>query len=299
MSLLSRIEIPAEGGVFSCLAGGPAPGTAPFIHFAHATGMNAETYRPILEQLASRYTVRALDLRGHGLTTVPADPRRLRSWSTYVRDLAGVLAGFGQKAILVGHSMGGAVSADVAALHPSLAAGLLMVDPAVVPRRAVPALAIGRVTGLMRKLPMAEQAARRRAGWPGREAILKAYTGRGAFKTWGPEFLSAYIEGGTIPQDDGTIRLACAPAWEARTFATINLTFWRRLGQIKAPVSVLYADTHSTLGRRGAATVQKSLPNAVVERVPGSSHFIPMEFPERVIAAVDRLVEYVPSTKSA
>ncbi|TDP49152.1 alpha/beta fold hydrolase [Zavarzinia compransoris] len=291
MSLLARIEIPAEGGFFSGLAGGPPLGSAPLVHLAHATGMNAETYRPILEALARRYTVRALDLRGHGFSTVPADPRRLRSWSRYARDLAGILEGWGQPAFLVGHSMGGAISTEVAALHPGLAAGLLLIDPAVVPKRAVPALAFGRVTGLMRRFPLAEQAAKRRADWPGREVMLKAYTGRGAFKTWRPEFLDAYVQGGTTDKPDGTIALACAPAWEAQTFATIGLSFWRRVPKLVCPVGVLYADKGSTLGRRGAASLSKVLPAAAVTRVPESTHFIPMEFPAVVEQAIDALVE--------
>ncbi len=290
MSPLARIEIPARSGHFSCLAGGPPMGQAPLVHFAHATGFNAETYAPLLAPLCERYTVRAVDLRGHGLSTVPAEAGRLRSWLRYVHDLVPVLQGFGQKAVLVGHSMGGAVSAELAALHPELVAGLLMIDPAVVPRAAVPAMALARATGLARKIPLAERAARRRAVWASREAMIEAWRGRGAYKTWQPGILDAYVQGGTIEQQDGMVRLACTPAWEARTFSTISLAFWRRISRVTCPVTALYAEHQSTLRADGARTLKALHPEAVVEQVPGTSHFIPMEQPEKVIAAVDALV---------
>lgn len=298
-SKLSRIEIPASKGVFSCLAGGPPLGQAPLIHLAHATGMNAQTYAPLLERLAARYTVRAVDLRGHGLTTVPAEPSRLRSWERYVHDLVPILEQWGQPAILVGHSMGGAVSGELAAVHPSLAAGLLMIDPAVAPRAAVPALAIARATGFNRRFPIAEQAAKRRAVWPSREMLIAGYRGRGAFKTWGPGFLENYIDGGIRPAADGAVELTCAPAWEAKTFSTISLMFWRRISRLRCPVSVLYAEHHSTLRDEGARTLRKLHPAATLEKVPGSSHFIPMESPDLVIAAIDALAARAKAQKAA
>ncbi|PWR22742.1 alpha/beta hydrolase [Zavarzinia aquatilis] len=298
LSLLHRIEIPAGDGHFSCLAGGPELGRAPLVHLAHATGMNAETYRALLEVLAERYTVRAVDLRGHGLSTVPAQASRLKSWARYVHDLVPILQGFGQKAILVGHSMGGAVSAELAALHPELAAGLLLIDPAVVPRVAAPAFALARLAGLSHRLPLAERASKRKDVWPSRAVMVKAYGGKGAFKTWGPGFLEAYVEGGTFDNPDGSVRLSCSPAWEAKTFSTIGLSFWRRVARVKCPVSVLYAEHQSTLGAKGAAALQALQPKAAIARVPGSSHFIPMEFPAAVIEAIDALRARV-ATESA
>lgn len=298
-SLLSRIEIPASGGAFSCLAGGPPLGQAPLVHFAHATGMNAQTYQPLLEELATRYTVRAVDLRGHGLSTVPAMPSRLRSWERYIRDLVPIMEHWGQRAILVGHSMGGAVSCELAATHPRLVSGLLMIDPAVVPRLAVPAMAVARLTGLMRPIPLAAQAAKRRATWPDRDTLLKAYTGRGAFKSWAPGFLEHYIDGGTRENADGTLRLSCAPAWEAQTFSSISLKFWPRLARLSCPLGVLYAERNSTLREDGASLVRRLHPTAAIEKVPGSSHFIPMEQPRAVVAAIDALVARAAAQKAA
>lgn len=83
---------------------------APLLHFAHATGFNAETYRRFLEQLSASFRVVASDARGHGRTTLPAIPERLTSWETYELDLEELLGVYKEPAFLVGHSIGATVS---------------------------------------------------------------------------------------------------------------------------------------------------------------------------------------------
>ena len=46
------------------------PADAPLLHFTHATGFNAETYRGLLTPLQGRFHVAAADMRGHGFTTL-------------------------------------------------------------------------------------------------------------------------------------------------------------------------------------------------------------------------------------
>jgi pimeloyl-ACP methyl ester carboxylesterase len=46
----------------------------PLLHFAHATGFNAETYQGLLEPLAARFHIHAADARGHGLTVMGTAP---------------------------------------------------------------------------------------------------------------------------------------------------------------------------------------------------------------------------------
>ena len=56
------------------------------IFFFHATGFNAETYIPFFlklsELLDNKYSIYALDQRGHGLSNASAVPSELISWNT-------------------------------------------------------------------------------------------------------------------------------------------------------------------------------------------------------------------------
>ena len=47
--------------------------------FLHATGFNAVCYQSILEPLGGQMHAAALDIRGHGRSRLPANPRKLHS----------------------------------------------------------------------------------------------------------------------------------------------------------------------------------------------------------------------------
>ena len=64
----------------------------PPLHFAHATGFNAETYRALLTPLQGRFRITAADMRGHGFSTLTAVPGMQTGWTIYGEDLAKVVA---------------------------------------------------------------------------------------------------------------------------------------------------------------------------------------------------------------
>ena len=86
--MLVRKKMALADGEVSYLEGASE---APLLHFAHATGFNAETYRGLLTPLQGRFRVAAADLRGHGFTTLPAPPGPQADWFTFGQDLARIL----------------------------------------------------------------------------------------------------------------------------------------------------------------------------------------------------------------
>ncbi|MCB0979092.1 MAG: alpha/beta fold hydrolase, partial [Ilumatobacter sp.] len=72
-------------------------------------GSSSATWEECMRLLAPRHHVVAVDLLGHGQSPVPEDP------AEYTRDKAladidDILAGVGEPAVLVGHSLGGYLS---------------------------------------------------------------------------------------------------------------------------------------------------------------------------------------------
>ena len=112
-------------------------GKKPVLHWAHANGFNGQTYDPLLAPLAERYDIHAWDARGHGMSTLPADPKDMTSWYIYRDDLEKLIGHLadvaGQKVWLGGHSMGGCASVLLAAKRPDLVAGLILADPVITP----------------------------------------------------------------------------------------------------------------------------------------------------------------------
>lgn len=259
----------------------------PPLHFAHANGFNGLTYRQLLAPLAARFHIRASDARGHGMTTLPADPAHHPGWPIYGADLIRCLEAFveevGEPVILGGHSLGATTSVIAAALRPDLVRGLLLVEP------VMPQPLASMIISLSRRLRLivgperlALGAERRQAVWPDRETMTRTYKGRGAFRTWPDAMIADYIEGGTRDRADGQVELACAPAWEAATFRRTTGHIWSYVARLARPVTLLYGGQNSTCGDVAASRFIKRDSHANILRIGTATHFLPMEEPELV-----------------
>ena len=251
------------------------------IVFLHANGFNALTYRHVLAPLAKRFRVLAVDQRGHGLTSLGTDLAGRRDWLDLRDDLLAFLAALDlHGVVLSGHSMGATASLLAAATEPDRCRRLALFDPVILP----PGMA-----GVSAESPMILGAKRRRAVFPSRAAAITSYTGRGAFKTWPAAILADYVEAGFRETADDEVTLACTPAWEASGFAAHGHDPWDALRQSTCPIDILRAETGSTFHIDGAEAV--ALGRIRVSVAPGSTHFIPMEFPDlirsRLIAAIE------------
>ena len=278
------------------------PGAA--LVFLHANGFNGQTYRRIFDHLSADIHLIAPDMRGHGHTTLTADPEKLTSWNQYRDDMAAFINGLSvtrnRPLVMAGHSMGGTTSVMVAHECPGRVAHLFLMDPVVYP---APNLLMRLLIPFMVRSNLAEGAKRRRFQYPDRDAVYKSYKGRGAFITWPDDMLRDYIYGGTLPDTDGGIRLACAPAWEAANFSLSFNDVWRDFGHITSPVTLFHAtEAGATCPPPKAKWLQRKNPQMSRVQMDGSSHFLPMEHPERMADEIskicDRLKSQVPAPVS-
>lgn len=292
-----RRELPLPGGSISYLewgrTGASAGAAKAPLHFAHANGFNGQTYARILSALSDEFHIRAWDARGHGMTTLPADPARHRNWYVYRDDLIGLAENFaettGRKIILAGHSMGGAASVMAAAERPDLVRGLVLIDPVMTPasfRHLVRLYQLlGKTGGPM---ALADGAEKRRAVFSDRETMVERYLGRGAFRTWPRDFIEDYVEGGTRIREDGQVELSCEPVWEAANFRAHGHNMAYAVRKLRVPLALLYAAQGSTCRRPFPMRLKRRDGQAHIMQVPGSTHFLPMEFPDIVIGEIRR-----------
>lgn len=274
----------------------PAKGAAVArVHFAHATGFHAGVYRAMIEKLDPRIEVFALDQRGHGRTRAEADPKRLRSWQIYMDDLAAFLESIGGELFLGGHSMGGVVSmgaeAQLAKSSKASVSGLLLVEPvapALLMRVLLPPL---QPFGIGFLIPLARSAKKRREYFPDRDAVYASWSKKPLFDKWAPGTLEDYIRDGFIDTDDGQIRLACAPLWEARTFAFSEARYLRHLRRGKSPIALLRGGQGSTCSGSARDDIIRRRPAVYEFYDESANHFIPMERPELLAEAFHRLVQ--------
>lgn len=281
-----------------------AADSLPTLHFAHANGFNGLTYRRLLAPLADRFHIRAWDARGHGETSLVADPTTQNSWYRYADDLVALLERFAEESggpiLLAGHSMGGTTSILAAARRPDLVRGIVLIDPVMMHHHQ------GRILNWMRKLgiglgphDLASSAEKRRSIFPDRSTIVENYKGRGAFRTWPIEMVADYVEGGTNDLDSGEVALSCAPAWEAANFRGHNHDTFAALHKLNCPLTLLYAGMGSTCRGDAPMVIGRQDKRATILRIGTATHFLPMEYPDIARREICALQERISAENQA
>lgn len=272
----------------------------------HATGFNAMTYQSLLAPLGLRARIGALDMRGHGRTTIPTKSG-LSSWNRYRDDVIEFLEREApQGVVLGGHSMGGCVALLVAGKRPDLVKGLVLADPVILSRKTYfwnhvfPPF-----NWLFARNKMAARARKRRAEFGSFREALNSYNGRGAFQSWREPFLADYLLDGIDRADNGphdaeTQRwaLTCTPKWEAKTFGAQRHRPWAALATVrkkKIPIVIMRPSRDSVISDKVRAQIIQQNPSLMMRGIRGTSHFLPMEAPyeirDQLSAFIARLVE--------
>lgn len=203
-----------------------------------------------IDVLKQRYRVFALDLPGHGRS----EPAPDYSMQRFARAVNAVLEKEKvQKAVLAGHSMGGAVMLEFARLYPEKVLAIVAVD------------AFFPDPGASKPL---EDLAARFEGPRAMEARAKMVHGMFTPAT-SPE-VRRKIETVML----GTPAEVAAGAMRGMA----ELSVWRE-GRIDVPFVEIAAETSTFLTEE---SLRKRFPRATVIRVPGTGHFLHMEKPAEV-----------------
>jgi pimeloyl-ACP methyl ester carboxylesterase len=275
-----RVALRSRGGEAAALDFGPEDRPIDVV-FSHANGFNARTYRTVLAPLAGELRILAMDLRGHGESTLPAVIEGRDGWAEFRDDLLAFVEKMTDRpVVLAGHSMGGTASLLVAAKAAERVKALALFDPVIMPTELV-----GHPER-QQDSPLVQGALRRRAIFPSKAAALEAYIGRGAFKSWSAAQIADYVEGGFRATDNGEVALACTPEWEASNFRTHNYDPWTAFAESRCPIDILRAEIASTCRIDGREGELAATGRIRIRTVPGTSHFLPMERPEAVAEAL-------------
>lgn len=254
------------------------PGDEPGLVFVHATGFCKEVWRPVVGHFSGSNEVLALDQRGHGESEVGPSPF---DWWDLGRDVLALIAETGPGSrIGVGHSSGAAALVMAEVMAPGSFDGLVLVEPIVLP----PPYERSDDD------PLVDSARQRKPSFPSREAALESFRGRGPFTRWSDEALEEYVAHG-FRDEGGRWALCCTPDTESEFYATARLHgAWERLGEVGCPAIVL-AGADTTAPVRGHLDEQAALfADAELRIVSGAGHFLPMERPPVVAAAVTEML---------
>ena len=267
----------------------------PVAVLVHGTAFVAATWRPVAEALAQDYRVYAFDRRGHGYSGAPKND--CYHFREFAEDLVGFMDALGLKgAYGIGHSGGGTDMLLAAGMRQDLFQRLFIMEPTV----ADPDLP----SQGDRRLPPEYQAhidnaKKRRAIYPSREAVYERYSTRAPLNLWRPEVLKDYIQYGFADEADGTVSLLCNPERESAILEPIMLTMlnryrgddqgnpFRLLKQVDCP-TLITSSAHSPLPFYVpmADIAARAVGGASRSTFPHLSHCVPQESPETLLEAV-------------
>lgn len=261
-------------------------GAGPPLVLCHPTGFHALIWAPVAAELNSTHHVWAVDLRGHGDSSLPTTGSL--DWDGMADDVLATLdylddlhdtrhLGGSTSVVAAGHSMGGAALLGAEATRPGLFASLWLFEPIVFPpvdRSVLPAN------------PLAAAARRRTATFDSREAALANYAAKAPLANLHADALAAYVRHGFRDLPDGRVGLKCQPETEAQIFeGAVNNGVFGRLDDVKCPVTVA-ASGDGGYPAQGAELVAETLPDSRLERFDELTHFGPMEDPSAIARSI-------------
>jgi pimeloyl-ACP methyl ester carboxylesterase len=128
------VRIDVAGAVLNVVDLGPRDAILPPIVLLHGASSNLEAMRPLAERLAGRHRVILIDRPGHGGST--RERVEDSTPAVHARMIAEALDKLGVgPAIIVVHSLAGAIGARLALDYPRRVAGLVMLAPVTHPWR--------------------------------------------------------------------------------------------------------------------------------------------------------------------
>ena len=246
-------------------------GTA--VVFIHGFGASLYSWRKTLPPvLAAGYRVIAFDNRGFGFSDKPA-PRsggsggeKLYTNAAYAQLVVALLDSLNlPSAVLVGHSMGGAIAAEVALRYPDRVRGLVLIDAAGFGVRWPGVLTAGR--------------------WPGAGGVAAALRGR-----WNTELVlrSTYGDPSKVTEEDVDQYYApvAEPGYKRALRGVLRQfrfdTLVGRLSPVAAPALVVWGAADRWIPVRDGRRLATELPRGAFIVLPRVGHAAAEEAPDEV-----------------
>ena len=250
----------------------------PGIYFSHANGFNGLTYKTLLNKISPNQKIISYDLRGHGKSTVPAEPEKLKSWQRYRDDLISILEKNNEPSTLIGHSLGGTTSLLVAFKRPELVSKIILIDPVLLPLTYWLGTKAVQSIGLIEKVhPMVKGALVRKKTWGSKEEAFQYFSGKKLFRKVIPEAINDYIDGGIKKINENLYELNCNPKWEAATFKLTSGGNWFNLKKSNVPTKIILTPNSVVCNEKSQKKLKKSIAKIEFVTLENTTHMLPLE----------------------
>ncbi len=248
---------------------GPTDG--PIAILIHGWSSSSFTWAPVLPPLSRRYRCIAVDLPGFGKSPAPKGPPTIAGYADLIAEL---IEQFTDRAVLVlGHSMGGQITATLALRHPMLVERMVLLNPALSGRLST------RVNLLLAPHVLAERF--RFMEWllfvlaqtplDYTDYLLKPSNFAERARVSEADY--ARIREDARRRGQGRVRAACFGAMRAGDLRG-------RLGRVEAPALVIWGAEDDVVPLRDAGAVAEEWFTADLRLIPNAGHWPQFEQPD-------------------
>ncbi len=252
----------------------------PGLHFSHANGFPAPSYRCLLGLLESAFRVGATAPLG-------MDPRHpaTEGWPHLAAQvIEAIERGHSHPVIGVGHSLGGYLTFMAAVARPDLFRAVILLDAPIIGAVKGRLLGATKRFGIVDRVTPAGATRERRAEWASLAEAERHFRSRKLFRHFAPEALRDYVRYGLV--DDGKkLRLMIDPAVEYQIYRTVPHDLHRLLPKLRVPAGFIGGADSDVVPRVGLSPMRRA--GFAFRRVPGG-HLFPLEHPQ---AAADAILE--------
>ena len=245
------------------------------IVFLHGFPTSGHLWSEVVPLVPSGHRLVVLDLLGYGRSDRPLK-RRVDIRAHATRTIAVLDELRIARACLVGHGLGGAVAQSIAVRHPDRASRLCLVDSVAFDDwPTLEARTVRALLPLIRLLP------------PGvltsvlRRDLLRGYSNH----DHAAHSIDQYLRQFATPEGRAALvaHVRALSSGETSDLASA-------LARVAVPTSIVWGQLDRVTPLRVAKKLERAIPGATLEVIPGARHFTPEEAPRQVADAIGRLL---------
>jgi pimeloyl-ACP methyl ester carboxylesterase len=256
------------------------------VHFAHANGFPAGSYKQIFNALDPDVGLCALTKFGH-TKQFPVNT----NLANQVAELIDYLQiNLKQPVYAVGHSMGAVVSFMAACERPDLIKGLIMLDPPIASGLSRIVFRLLKYSPLIDKFSPAGKAKVRCQYWPKNTDLVEYFQARELFKDFLPACVADYVAAAIVEKEDG-FHLNFDAQIEANIYRNVPHNINKYYKRLQVPALLVTGGNSDVCVPALLSTfIKKTKIEHMV--LPDRGHMFPLEVPKQVAQVINERIRF-------
>ncbi len=248
-------------------------GSGPLILFFHGITANGAVFTPMMARFSDRFTVVAVDQRGHGLSDKPASGYEA---DDFAEDIAALIRKLDKgPVILVGHSLGSRNSVTAAAAHPELVRSVVAID-------FTPFIETEVFDALESRVNAGDRL------FEDLEAVVAYLSGR--YPNIPADAIRIRAESGYQKVEGGLRPLASASAM-AQITTGLRADLVPAYRDVTKPVLIVRGEDSKLVSAAALAKTSRLRPDLPVVVVPGADHYVNETAPDITFKAIQNFID--------